>query len=172
MPKWSPKAYIILTKEQSGNSYIFWSMPVITFSQVANFGDHPLRVKNNLFPYVHNDFTSYFWRLKIKGETKIIFKLKNKSWDSSRRRSTESDRNKPFKIFFKYPNFEGIPFAIFIGRKYFLYEHKKMRKVPILTLSILYWHQNRLLLGLDIFVYLVFRVKGGSLELLYKLINH
>ena len=40
-----------MAKEQSGHSYIFWSMPIITFSPVANFGDHPLAVENSSQKY-------------------------------------------------------------------------------------------------------------------------
>ena len=42
LPKWFPLEYTILAKEQSSHSYTFWSMPIITFSSVANFSDHPL----------------------------------------------------------------------------------------------------------------------------------
>ena len=33
----------ILEKEQAGHSYIFWTMPIMIFSQVSNFGDQSLR---------------------------------------------------------------------------------------------------------------------------------
>ena len=41
-PNWFPHEWIILAKEQSGHSHIFWSMPIITFSPVSNFGDQSL----------------------------------------------------------------------------------------------------------------------------------
>ena len=33
---------IILTKEQLGHSYIFWTMPILIFCQFANFGNQSL----------------------------------------------------------------------------------------------------------------------------------
>ena len=37
-----PYEYIILTKEQFGRSYIFWTMPIIIFSPVSNSSNHTL----------------------------------------------------------------------------------------------------------------------------------
>ena len=33
---------IILTKGQHGHFYTFWTMPIMIFGPVANFGDHSL----------------------------------------------------------------------------------------------------------------------------------
>ena len=46
---------------------------------------------------------------------------------------------------------------------------KNMRKISILDLKYTFEEQNMLFLVLAVLVYLVFRVNGGSLELLYSL---
>ena len=48
-----PCEYNIVAKEQSGHSYVFWSMPIIKFSPVANFGDHPLHMYLIQFSFLH-----------------------------------------------------------------------------------------------------------------------
>ena len=42
LPKRSSSFWQKNSLGQPGNSYIFWSMPIITFSPVTNFADHPL----------------------------------------------------------------------------------------------------------------------------------
>ena len=59
--------YTILAKEQSGQSYIFWFMPIITFSPVAKFGDHPLCAicdKKNSPTWMNTQKTLCTWLLK------------------------------------------------------------------------------------------------------------
>ena len=42
LPKWSTPRGNILAKGQLGYFHTFWTMPVMIFSPVANFGGHPL----------------------------------------------------------------------------------------------------------------------------------
>jgi hypothetical protein len=62
-------------------------------------------------------------------------------------------------------------------RLYFLYiatkkvMNIKVRKISIFTLKHTVLGQNRLFLGLAALVYLAFRVRVGSLELLYSLLD-
>ena len=42
MSKWSPNERIILTKDQLGQLYTFWTMATLIFSPFANVGKHPL----------------------------------------------------------------------------------------------------------------------------------
>ena len=37
--------YIILTEEEAGHSYTFWTMPIMIFSPASNFGDQSLLLK-------------------------------------------------------------------------------------------------------------------------------
>ena len=38
MPKWSPHELIILAEDHICYSYTFWTMPILIFSSVADFG--------------------------------------------------------------------------------------------------------------------------------------
>ena len=42
LPKWFSYEGILLAKGQLDHSYTFWTMPIMIFSSVANFGNHPL----------------------------------------------------------------------------------------------------------------------------------
>ena len=44
LPKWCTPRGIIFAKVQLGHSYTFGTMPIMLFSPVANFGDHPLTI--------------------------------------------------------------------------------------------------------------------------------
>ena len=63
-----PPEYIILTKEEAGHSYTFWSMPIMIFGPVSNFGDQSLCIWKKKDPLGVERLGNWFFFCLIKDD--------------------------------------------------------------------------------------------------------